>query len=977
MFIKKYFPQILHLLIISISLHFAVFLLLLNVSQVLASEVSFNTKISVKLPEPQSGNPGEFVTLVLELENRDNLPVTIEATCSNEWHWNLLFDSNLTVEPHSQGIFPISVQIPENAPAGSETSIQVSFNITNSSPFPAIRIPVKVNPISSIDFQVNANTGRGAAGSTVQYNMVVTNHGNTTEQFLIRSHSEHRWKTTIQPENFRLAPGESHDILIHHNLPANSPIDSDQLTVTFHWNQNQKIVILTSMIDSPLDNPTGRFYLWQGNFSLYHPDLTGMNANPVSNSFSLKGPIAPETSGEFYFTDLLNSNRRWFFDYQSRGTDIRMGEFWLPWSGCMAPPSSLGNLQITGNLADHHYTFYAWQPAGENQAVPLGINAVIDDHSACSFLYYSDPTNPQSVLEWNYRNSFPDGLLWTHALAYNVARPDNFGYNLALQGKITDWNWVSSYKYVKNYFNYGQKRNVAVVLNRPPSESRLNSQEYQLQYEFAEPNSDAGYYDFLLTAAYYWAPDWQLMLSQKYHFPDNAALSSNTSLFMQANWVKNPFTHHYWINISIDNTEGDPSNYIKMDWTTAYALNFNSDFIVNPQLIHNSLASIETETVDCSRLGLGYKKRWDYGPEFTAMYYHLFNSSYNQNLTLTLDWPIYQYHFIFTYSGFIKQNAIRTETCSLGFRQNFTWPVRKPLGGVEGIAFLDVNGNGVFDNDEPRLPKLELLLDQERPITSDNNGHFILSGLTPGEHRITLNPRLEAIYLPVIPETKIQIKPYQTLQRNIPFIRTRNIMGLIYQDRNQNRAKDDNEAGLAGITVILTANGQEVDRSTTDDAGAFIFYQLMPQNYQISIEQSGIPEESQLPADFVPLDIEAGHLLDLPTIMIGVIPVTRPIEIITEALPKLEFTLNPELIYTGHNLYITMTSSTPLQSLILFLPDQTQIKLAVSPNQTQWSYRWKVPNSSATGQLKIKAVAVDINGNSLQAEANCIILVPQ
>lgn len=77
MFIKKHFRRILPGLIIS--LISVVFLLTLSVSPALAGEVSLNTKISVKLSEPQSGNPGKFINLILELKIRDDLPLVMEA----------------------------------------------------------------------------------------------------------------------------------------------------------------------------------------------------------------------------------------------------------------------------------------------------------------------------------------------------------------------------------------------------------------------------------------------------------------------------------------------------------------------------------------------------------------------------------------------------------------------------------------------------------------------------------------------------------------------------------------------------------------------------------------------------------------------------------------------------------------------------------------------------------------------------------
>jgi hypothetical protein len=75
----------------------------------------------------------------LELKNRDNLPTTIEAVCSNELQWNLLFDTKISIKSHSKTIFPISVQIPENALANTETLVQVSLRLIKTK-FPSSKV---------------------------------------------------------------------------------------------------------------------------------------------------------------------------------------------------------------------------------------------------------------------------------------------------------------------------------------------------------------------------------------------------------------------------------------------------------------------------------------------------------------------------------------------------------------------------------------------------------------------------------------------------------------------------------------------------------------------------------------------------------------------------------------------------------------------------------------------------------------------
>ncbi len=970
MFTKNNFIKKRHRIIISLTS--GIFLLILNVSPVFAGEISLNSKISVKIPESQSGNPGEFVTFTLELENRDNLPLSLEVSCENPPNWNVLYEPGLMVPAHSRSYFPVSVQIPQNTPSGTQNLLMFRFKLKESLAFPVISVPISVNPLSSIIFEPDSLVAKGSPGSAVHYQITVTNNGNTAEEFSVKYHSENSWKTKVEPVNFWLSPGESLKVTVEHSLPSVPAMDFDALNITFSWNQNQKTLQFTSMIDTPMNRFTDGFYIWQGGFRFSHPDLSSLNSYPVYNSFALSGQIGPELYSEFYFSDLFGYNARGFLDLKYPAGSIRAGKFSLAWPGLMTPSSSLGAIYTTNQINGHNYSLYTWHPGTpDDNTTAVGIETVLTDQSKLRFLYDPQTANRQSMLEYSYSNLLPSRILWSNELAYNIANPANFGYSFSLTGPINNWYWHTNFDQIMHHFNYIRKQNAAIIVGRPLSPSNRFSQEYQLHYELGETTFN--YYDLLLTITYRTSADFELIFSDKYHCPNNDVSSNNTSLFMKSGWKQGLFRNDWWLTSSFDIMPDGFSKYTKLNWLTAYPLTKNSDLLLNPQWIDTSLANTAD---DQTKLGLGYQKRWEYGPELTASLYYVFNTVSNWNVQFTLDWPVYQYHLIFTYSGFIGAASVRNDICSISFNHDIIVPVRRPLGNITGTAFLDINRNGIMEPGEPSLRRLELLLDHDRPFTTDNKGHYNISGIVPGEHWITLNPLLEEIYQPSASEIKLHVKPYQTLQLNIPFIRNQNIIGHVYIDKNKDLMKDSNETSLADIWVVLSnKDGAEVSRARTDQTGTFVFYQLIPEKYQIKIDEATIPEDLSLPPGIIPMDIHADRLQDLPVIEIGLIPYERPVEIVNETSSKLELTLNREIIYTGQTLQVTVTSSSPLKNISLYLPDNTEpIKLKNTPGQIKWTYSWKIPPTTPVGQTKLRVEAVEQDGNKTQAEINCIIL---
>ena len=200
----------------------------------------------------------------------------------------------------------------------------------------------------------------------------------------------------------------------------------------------------------------------------------------------------------------------------------------------------------------------------------------------------------------------------------------------------------------------------------------------------------------------------------------------------------------------------------------------------------------------------------------------------------------------------------------------------------------------------------------------------------------------------------VTLKPYQTQQLNLPLIRSQNISGIVYLDKNSNQTRDEGEVSLGAIPILLQNNqGQEIQRTYTSSDGVFIFYQLAPETYQLTIDSEQLPEDIALPPGFAPLTVDANRLEELPPLEIGLVPFEKPIEIVVPSAEELIVTLDQELVTTGQTLKISIESKTPLKRLELLLPTGEKHLLVTSNALTKWTYQWKVPATAPTGQVKI------------------------
>ncbi len=115
-------------------------------------------------------------------------------------------------------------------PPGSYNGLLCIYNNDPVSPLVPITLTLEVQ--TSYGVQVGPDDATSdLPGNTVTYTLSVTNSGNVTDTFDLTATGQ-AWTTTLSANDITLSPGESADISVWVDIPANAGGDSDTTTVT-------------------------------------------------------------------------------------------------------------------------------------------------------------------------------------------------------------------------------------------------------------------------------------------------------------------------------------------------------------------------------------------------------------------------------------------------------------------------------------------------------------------------------------------------------------------------------------------------------------------------------------------------------------------------------------------------------------------------------------------------------------------------
>jgi len=209
-------------------------------------------------------------------------------------------------------------------------------------------------------------------------------------------------------------------------------------------------------------------------------------------------------------------------------------------------------------------------------------------------------------------------------------------------------------------------------------------------------------------------------------------------------------------------------------------------------------------------------------------------------------------------------------------------------GRIEGEVFIDRNGSGRRDEDEEGVEGLILQIDRTLART-DAEGHFRFPPLRPGEYRLKVEGLPVGLAAGVPLPLEVSLEAGEILYLPIPLRQVGAIRGVVFADINRNGMRDEEESGLPSVRVALENEGVEQD-TFTDEAGEFLFSDLLPGRYLVRLDPETLPEryEPTTPTE-VELQLGPGEVQEIE---FGAVERPRQI-IITFQPPVAQFTWSP------------------------------------------------------------------------------------
>ncbi|MEL6927723.1 MAG: SdrD B-like domain-containing protein [Cyanobacteria bacterium J06600_6] len=185
------------------------------------------------------------------------------------------------------------------------------------------------------------------------------------------------------------------------------------------------------------------------------------------------------------------------------------------------------------------------------------------------------------------------------------------------------------------------------------------------------------------------------------------------------------------------------------------------------------------------------------------------------------------------------------------------------LGRIGDKVFEDTNNNGLQDSNEPGVNGVEVILRTPdgttvATTTTSGNGDYEFDIIEPGDYQVTFvapdgrefttpNAGDDAIDSDADPNTgttdvfnlnfgENQVTIDAGLKSDTPVANPASLGDKVFFDANGN-GLDDGEDGVPDAVVILfDGNGNEVERTTTNGSGNYLFSDLEPGNYQVKFE---------------------------------------------------------------------------------------------------------------------------------------------
>lgn len=173
-------------------------------------------------------------------------------------------------------------------------------------------------------------------------------------------------------------------------------------------------------------------------------------------------------------------------------------------------------------------------------------------------------------------------------------------------------------------------------------------------------------------------------------------------------------------------------------------------------------------------------------------------------------------------------------------------------GNIQGRVFLDRNGNGQYEADEPGIAGMKVGLGDGRNVITDAHGIFKFASLEAGEFDVALNSAEMGVSLRASKATlqHVSLYPRQTVNLSFGLTNTSYAAGRVFNDLLlTGDFAAGSSPGLSGVRLTLRPSSPNLDgdplTQTVDSSGLYEFRNLQPGKYVLELDPNTIPANFQ------------------------------------------------------------------------------------------------------------------------------------
>jgi hypothetical protein len=234
-------------------------------------------------------------------------------------------------------------------------------------------------------------------------------------------------------------------------------------------------------------------------------------------------------------------------------------------------------------------------------------------------------------------------------------------------------------------------------------------------------------------------------------------------------------------------------------------------------------------------------------------------------------WQIYAQLF------FQEQNPVYSMSFRLQHQDLYFIP--SPWSGIHGKAFVDLNRNGLYDQNEPGLSGLPVYLNGNQVTEANEDGNWEISYTSAGHQRLEF-PREHQGYYTLQPKKELKTELHKSSSVLIPYLPPTDLIGQVFIDTNNNKRFDPNEKGLSSILIAVYDHNRQLITEKSADLNGTFFLTLLPGNYQLELKEDTLPEKYAKPEP-IPFKVATEATLEL---LVPIQPLMKEVEFFSEEI---------------------------------------------------------------------------------------------